>query len=106
VGFSGLFATGGPIYVIIIQNEANDIKTFRATMFALGLVTVMRIPSIWRLCHGANFTSICVAFYSLILGKKVYLKLDDVLIKKIILGLLFISGYVIDKLVTDSVQCQ
>jgi hypothetical protein len=44
-GFSGLFATGGPIYVIIIQNEANDIKTFRATMFAsLGLVTVMRIP--------------------------------------------------------------
>jgi uncharacterized membrane protein YfcA len=42
--FSGLFATGGPIYVIIIQNEANDIKTFRATMFAsLGLVTVMRI---------------------------------------------------------------
>jgi hypothetical protein len=36
---------------------------------------------------------ICVALlYCLILGKKVYLKLDDVLIKKIILGLLFISG--------------
>jgi hypothetical protein len=24
--FSGLFATGGPIYVMIIQNETNDIK--------------------------------------------------------------------------------
>jgi hypothetical protein len=36
---------------------------------------------------------ICVAFFilALFLGKKVYLKLDDVLIK-IILGLLFISG--------------
>jgi hypothetical protein len=31
-------------------------------------------------------------FLPYFLGKKVYLKLDDVLIKKIILGLLFISG--------------
>jgi hypothetical protein len=67
-------------------------KDFRATMFAsLGLVTVMRIPI---LAFGAfvmeptlHFCMCCLIF-----GKKVYLKLDDVLIKKIILGLLFISG--------------
>jgi hypothetical protein len=57
----------------------------------------MRIPilAFEAFCHGANFTILymcCLFLYSLILGKKVYLKLDDVLIKKIILGLLFISG--------------
>jgi branched-subunit amino acid ABC-type transport system permease component len=74
-------------------------------MFAsLGLVTVMRIPI---LAFGAFVMEptlqffICVAFYTPYFWVKVYLKLDDVLIKKIILGLLFISGYVIDKLVTD-----
>jgi uncharacterized membrane protein YfcA len=97
--FSGLFATGGPIYVIIIQNEASDIKTFRATMFAsLGLVTVMRIPILafggflsWSQLYNSLYV---LPFFilALFLGKKVYLKLDDVLIKKIILGLLFISG--------------
>jgi uncharacterized membrane protein YfcA len=97
--FSGLFATGGPIYVMIIQNETNDIKTFRATMFAsLGLVTVMRIPILafggflsWNQIYNSLYV---LPFFilALFLGKKVYLKLDDVLIKKIILGLLFISG--------------
>jgi hypothetical protein len=42
-GFSRDYLQPAVLYVII-QNEANDIKTFRATMFAsLGLVTVMRI---------------------------------------------------------------
>jgi hypothetical protein len=42
-GFSRDYLQPDPIYVIIIQN-GNDVKTFRATMFAsLGLVTVMRI---------------------------------------------------------------
>jgi uncharacterized membrane protein YfcA len=67
--FSGLFATGGPIYVIIIQNEANDIKTFRATMFAsLGLVTVMRIPilAFEAFLSWTNFTILymCCLFYT------------------------------------------
>ncbi|PKH68291.1 permease [Flavobacterium sp. ALD4] len=97
--FSGLFATGGPIYVILIKNETNDVKTFRATMFAsLGLVTVMRIPILvfggflsWNQLYNSLYV---LPFFilALFLGKKVYLKLDDVLIKKIILGLLFISG--------------
>jgi hypothetical protein len=61
-------------------------------MFAsLGLVTVMRIPI---LAFGAFVMEPTLQFFMccLIFGKKVYLKLDDVLIKKIILGLLFISG--------------
>jgi uncharacterized membrane protein YfcA len=97
--FSGLFATGGPLYVMLIQNETNDVKTFRATMFAsLGLVTVMRIPILafggflsWNQLYNSMYV---LPFFilALFLGKKVYLKLDDVLIKKIILGLLFISG--------------
>jgi hypothetical protein len=42
-GFMGGFfhKPRDPIYVIIIQNETNDIKNFRATMFVLGLVTVI-----------------------------------------------------------------
>jgi hypothetical protein len=63
--------------------------------------------SIWRLLSWNQlYNSLYVLPFfilALFLGKKVYLKLDDVLIKKIILGLLFIWGYVIDKLVTDSV---
>jgi hypothetical protein len=43
MGFSRDYLQPAVLYIIIIQNEANDIKTFRATMFAsLGLVTVMR----------------------------------------------------------------
>ena len=97
--FSGLFATGGPIYVMVVQNETTDVKTFRATMFAaLGVVTVMRIPILaysgflsWEQVDNALYV---LPFFilALYLGKKVYLKLDDVLIKKVILGLLFISG--------------
>ncbi|TDE05627.1 sulfite exporter TauE/SafE family protein [Flavobacterium hiemivividum] len=97
--FSGLFATGGPLYVMIVKNETADVKTFRATMFAsLGLVTVMRIPVLALggfLTLSQVYNSLYVLPFfilALFLGKKVYLKLDEVLLKKIILGLLFISG--------------
>jgi hypothetical protein len=43
--FSGVFSSGGPLYVVVVKNETSDVKTFRATMFGiLGLVTMMRIP--------------------------------------------------------------
>ena len=97
--FSGVFSTGGPLYVMIVQNETTDIKTFRATMFGtLGLVTLMRIPVL--IAGGVmNMTQVYNSFYvlpffilALFLGKKVYLKLNDLLIKKVVLGLLFVSG--------------
>jgi uncharacterized membrane protein YfcA len=97
--FSGLFSTGGPLYVMIVQNETTDVKTFRATMFGtLGLVTLMRIPVLvvtgLMTMHQVYNAIYVLPFFilALFLGKKVYLKLDDVLIKKIILGLLFLSG--------------
>jgi hypothetical protein len=46
--FSGLFSTGGPLYVIIVKNSSLDIQSFRATMFGiLGLITVVRIPTLY-----------------------------------------------------------
>ncbi|MEZ7500192.1 sulfite exporter TauE/SafE family protein [Flavobacterium sp. Arc3] len=97
--FSGLFSTGGPLYVMIVQSETTDVKTFRATMFGtLGLVTLMRIPvliatGLMTMDQVYNAIYVLPFFIlALFLGKKVYLKLNDVLIKKIILGLLFLSG--------------
>ncbi|MGO4906379.1 TSUP family transporter [Flavobacterium sp. W20_MBD1_R3] len=97
--FSGVFSTGGPLYVMIVQNETTDIKTFRATMFGtLGLVTLFRIPAL--VAGGLmNMEQIYNSIYvipffilALFLGKKVYLKLNEVLLKRVVLGLLFVSG--------------
>ena len=100
--FSGLFSTGGPLYVMVIQSETTDVKTFRATMFGtLGLVTFMRIPVLTAtglMTMNQVYTTIYVVPFfilALFLGKKVYLKLDEVLLKKIILALLFVSGIVL-----------
>lgn len=97
--FSGVFSTGGPLYVMIVQKETTNVKTFRATMFGtLGLVTVMRIPvliigGVMTMKEVYNSMYVLPFFIlALFLGKKVYLKLDDILIKKIILALLFVSG--------------
>jgi uncharacterized membrane protein YfcA len=97
--FSGVFSTGGPLYVMIVQNETTDVKTFRATMFAaLGLVTLMRVP-ILVVSGVMTMNQVYNSFYvlpffilALFLGKKIYLKLDEALVKKIILVLLFASG--------------
>lgn len=97
--FSGVFSTGGPLYVMIVQKETTDIKTFRATMFGvLGVVTLMRIPVLivsGVLTSKEVYNSFYVLPFFLLaiyLGKKVYLKLDDALLKKVILVLLFVSG--------------
>jgi uncharacterized membrane protein YfcA len=97
--FSGVFSTGGPLYVMIVKNETTDVKTFRATMFAaLGLVTLMRIPVLIAsglMTMPQIYNSLYVLPFfilALFLGKKVYLKLDEALVKKVILVLLFLSG--------------
>jgi len=97
--FSGVFSSGGPLYVVVVKNETSDVKTFRATMFGvLGLVTMMRIPVLifeGILTVGKLYNSLYVfPFFilALFLGNKVYLKLNEVLFKKIMLALLFISG--------------
>jgi uncharacterized membrane protein YfcA len=100
--FSGVFSTGGPLYLVIVKNETADVKTLRATMFGvLGLITLMRIPILafeGILTVNQLYNSLYVLPFfilALVLGKKVYLKLNDILLKRIMLGLLFLSGIVL-----------
>lgn len=100
--FSGVFSTGGPLYAVIIKNETSDFSVFRATMFGiLGLVSMMRISV---LVFEGVFTTIelynslyVLPFFilALVLGKIVFLKLDEEFLKKLILALLLVSGLVL-----------
>ncbi len=97
--FSGMFSTGGPLYVMVVQNATVDIKTFRATMLGvLGLVTIMRLPvlifsGILTLNQLSNSLYVLPFFIlAIIFGKKVYLQLNEKILKKFILFLLFGSG--------------
>lgn len=97
--FSGLFSTGGPLYLIIVKNETSDIKTLRATMFGvLGLITLMRIPVLafeGILTVNQLYNSLYVLPFfvlAMVLGKLVYLKLNEIFLKRIMLGLLLFSG--------------
>ncbi len=100
--FSGVFSTGGPLYVMVVKNTTPDVKTFRATMFGvLGLVTLIRIP-ILAMGGILTFTQLYNSLFvlpflvlAIYLGKKIYLLLNEILLKKIILGLLFISGIIL-----------
>ena len=100
--FSGVFSTGGPLFVIIVKNATVDMKTFRATMFGvLGLVSVIRIPLIsiggilkWNHLYHALFI-FPFFFLALFLGKKMYSKIDELLLKKSVLAVLFLSGVVL-----------
>jgi uncharacterized membrane protein YfcA len=100
--FSGLFSTGGPLYLIIVKNETSDVKIMRATMFGfLGLITLFRIPilaleGILTLNQLYNSLYVLPFFIlALVLGKKVYLLLNDNILKNIMLSLLFVSGFVL-----------
>lgn len=97
--FSGLFSTGGPLYVIVVKNSVIDMKVFRATMFGvLGLITITRIPILYI----QGMLNVNHLYYSLLLlplfllsiylGKKMYLKLNENLLKRIVLIVLFLSG--------------
>ncbi|MDI6046807.1 sulfite exporter TauE/SafE family protein [Flavobacterium yafengii] len=97
--FSGVFSTGGPLYLVIVKNETSDVKILRATMFGvLGLITLMRIPILafeGILTVNQLYNSLYVLPFfilALVLGKKVYLKLNELFLKRIMLGLLFLSG--------------
>lgn len=97
--FSGVFSTGGPLYLIIVKNETTDIRTLRATMFGvLGLITLMRIPvlafeGILKMQQLYNSLFVLPFFIlALVAGKKAYLKMNELLLKRLMLLLLFLSG--------------
>ena len=97
--FSGVFSTGGPLYVMVVKNATPDVRTFRATMFGvLGLVTIIRIPALivgGILTQEQVYNSLFVIPFfilAILLGKMVYLKLNEQILKNIILVLLCLSG--------------
>jgi uncharacterized membrane protein YfcA len=97
--FSGLFSTGGPLYVIVVKNSSISIQSFRATMFGiLGLITAIRIPTLYT-ANILTVEQVGYSFYimpffvlSIFLGKKAYAKLNESVLKKGVLALLFLSG--------------
>ncbi|MFN4763672.1 sulfite exporter TauE/SafE family protein [Gillisia sp. Q332] len=97
--FSGVFSTGGPLYVIAVKNSVDEVKIFRATMIGvLALLTIVRIPSlalggVLNIGH-LKMSLIIFPIFLLaqFLGNHFFLKINEVLFKKVLLGLLCLSG--------------
>jgi len=97
--FSGVFSTGGPLYVISVKNSVQEAKTFRATMIGiLALVTAIRIPAlsisgVLDLNHvKMSLVILPVFFLAQFLGTKLFPKVNEVQFKKILLFILSLSG--------------
>ena len=97
--FSGVFSTGGPLYVISVKNSVQDVKAFRATMIGvLALVTMIRVPAlsiggILEFHHlKTSLLILPVFFLAQFLGNKTFLKINEAVFKKILLLLLGLSG--------------
>ncbi|WP_236975075.1 sulfite exporter TauE/SafE family protein [Membranihabitans maritimus] len=100
--FSGLFSTGGPLYVMSVRSSASDIKAFRATMIGvLGMISVIRVPV---LSIGGVLTKthlmhsiVIIPFFLLsqFLGKKAYGMLNEATFKQILLLLLLFSSFML-----------
>lgn len=100
--FSSIFSIGGPLYVIIVKNVTPNMKIFRATMFGvLGMVTFLRIPAL-AYTGLLNETHLYYSLYvfpffilAIVLGKKMYSLLNEVMLKKGLMFLLLLSGIVL-----------
>jgi len=97
--FSGIFSTGGPLYVIAVKNSVEEVKIFRATMIGvLALITFVRLPSlaIGGVLNSGHLKMSLIIFPIFILaqflGNYFFLKINEVLFKKVLLGLLSLSG--------------
>ena len=97
--FAGVFSTGGPLYVIAVKNSVEEVKIFRATMIGvLALITIVRLPSlaIGGVLNSGHLKMSLIIFPIFILaqflGNHFFLKINEVLFKKVLLGLLCLSG--------------
>lgn len=99
--FSGVFSTGGPLYVICVENTVKNIKSFRATMIGvLGLVTITRVPAL-AVSGILNFSHLKMTLFVLpvfllaqFLGRRTFLKIDEKMFKKSLMLLMGVSGLV------------
>lgn len=97
--FSGVFSTGGPLYVISVKNSVQEARIFRATMIGiLALVTLIRVPAlsisgILNLTHvKMSLFILPVFFLAQFLGTKLFPKINELQFKNILLVLLCLSG--------------
>ncbi|NEV92902.1 sulfite exporter TauE/SafE family protein [Psychroflexus sp. YR1-1] len=97
--FSGVFSTGGPLYVISVKNTVKEAKTFRATMIGvLALITLIRIPALsisgaLNLQHfQMSLVVLPVFILAQFLGIKFFPKINEVQFKRILLCILSLSG--------------
>jgi hypothetical protein len=100
--FSGVFSTGGPLYVMCIENTVKEVKAFRATMIGvLGLVTITRVPAL-AVSGILNFSHLKMSLlvfpvflFAQFLGKRTFKKIDEKAFKKFLMILLCISGIIL-----------
>lgn len=97
--FSGVFSTGGPLYVISVKNSVEKVQAFRATMIGvLALVTIVRVPalSISGVLQAEHLKMSLFIFpvflFAQFLGKKLFVKINETLFRKVLLLLLCLSG--------------
>ena len=97
--FSGVFSTGGPLFVICVENSVKSIKTFRATMIGvLGVVTITRIPALAfsGILNSNHLIMTLFVFpvflFAQFMGKVSFNKISENLFKKVLMVLLSISG--------------
>ena len=99
--FSGVFSTGGPLYVICVENTVKNINALRATMIGvLGVVTITRVPAL-AVSGLMNFGHLKIALFvfpvflfAQFLGKKTFKKIDEKFFKKSLMLLLSVSGMI------------
>jgi hypothetical protein len=93
--FSGVFSTGGPLYVMCIENTVREVKAFRATMIGvLGLVTITRVPAL-AVSGILNFNHLKMSLivfpvflFAQFLGKRTFKKIDEKAFKRFLMILL------------------
>lgn len=99
--FSGIFSTGGPLYVICVENTVKNVKTLRATMIGvLGLVTIVRVPAL-AVSGILNFSHLKMTLlifpiflFAQFLGKRTFLRIEENVFKRSLMLLLCISGLI------------
>ncbi len=97
--FSGMFATGGPLYVTYLHNKLKNVEVFRATVIGtMGISNFIRIILLTYnglLPKEILINSIYILpffFIAIYLGQKAYNRTNEKTFKKLILIILVILG--------------
>lgn len=99
--FSGIFSTGGPLYVICVENTVKNIKAFRATMIGVsGLISITRVPGL-AVSGILNFGHFKMALFifpifllAQFLGKRTFMKIEEKVFNRSLMLLLCFSGLI------------